>query len=438
MDIPKHNIMILGGGLSGLAASMECQAPIYEAADRAGGVGASDTVDGFTFDRGIHVLNTKEKKFLGFLEGLGLDMGIRTRVAHIYSHGCYTAYPFQVNTAGLPIKLRMRCLWGYLRRGKNPAPENYADWMRKTIGDGFADTFLIPYSEKFWGVHPREMTYEWTGTKVPKANTMQVLRGALWNQRTAVGSNASFHYPENGPGYGAIGKAIEQRAGEIHIDHCAVNIDTDARVVTFDNGLKAAYEVLISTIPLPALTRITSSAPERVRQAAAKLRTNSILVVNLGIAREDLSDKHWIHFPEPDICFFRLSFPKNLDASTVPPGQAAVSVEVAYSEKRPINRDTIVERVIEDLKRTGILRDDDQVVTRHTHDIPYGYCIYDKARKPSIRTIRDWLDTVNIVPAGRYGLWSYFWSDEAIVSGQKSAVRARKQLTAMSVGGGSD
>src|ERR1035441_9950345 len=42
-----------------------------------------------------------------------------------------------------------------------PKPANYQEWMHSTLGKGFADIFLTPYSEKFWTVHPREMTFEW-------------------------------------------------------------------------------------------------------------------------------------------------------------------------------------------------------------------------------------------------------------------------------------
>jgi hypothetical protein len=42
-------------------------------------------------------------------------------------------------------------------------------------------------------------------------------------------------------------------------------------------------------------------------------------------------------------------------------------------------------------------------------------------RKASVRTIRDWLKCHGIITAGRYGLWSYFWSDEAMMSGIRAA-----------------
>ena len=47
-------------------------------------------------------------------------------------------------------------------------------------------------------------------------------------------------------------------------------------------------------------------------------------------------------------------------------------------------------------------------------------------RKESVRTIHDWLKSIDVIPSGRYGLWTYFWSDEAILSGRKAADTAMK------------
>lgn len=428
MTNAQHDIAILGGGLAGLAASMESKAPVFEAADRVGGVGSSDHADGFVFDRGIHVLNTKSPKVLRFLNEIDVEMAPRQRVADIYSHGVFTAYPFQINTAGLPLSLRFRCVVAYLMRGKNPEPTNYAEWMYKTIGKGFADTFLIPYSEKFWGISPSEMTFEWTSTKVPKSSPWQVLIGSVVNRYAAVGSNAVFHYPVHGGGYGTISSAMQKRGGRIFCKHRVVEVDVDGQTVTFDNGGRFDYRILVNTIPLPELIGTIPQAPDDIRDAAGRLRTNSILVVNIGIGRANISNKHWIHVPDKDFSFFRMSFPSNFDSSLAPPGTSSISAEVAYVPGQKPNVERTVDRVIADLRRMGLVRKDDPIVTTHTYDIPYGYCIYDADRKSSVRTIRSWLDSKDILTCGRYGLWSYFWSDEAINSGRNNAAKAMKRL----------
>src|SRR5271165_1082696 len=264
-------VVILGGGLAGLTASLYCGAPVYEAENIAGGAALSDSTDGFVFDRGIHVLQSKNRVILELLSELGISFASYSRKASIYSHGRYTAYPFQVNTAGLPMGLRARCVRDFLWRDRHKEPTNYEEWMYRNLGTGFAETFLIPYSEKFWTVHPREMTWEWTGGRVPQPTTSQVLRGALWNKQTPIGTNANFRYPQGGAGYGAIAEALLKRTGPVQLGYRATRLDTVNKQITFSNGDSVHYDLLISTIPLPELIRICPDAPAEVRDACSRL-----------------------------------------------------------------------------------------------------------------------------------------------------------------------
>ena len=157
--------------------------------------------------------------------------------------------------------------------------------------------------------------------------------------------------------------------------------------------------------------------------AAARLWTNSIFVVNLGIRRPNISNRHWVHFPESDVLFFRISYPHTFGTGVVPEGMSSISAEIAYSARAPLDKASAVQRTIDDLRRVGAMAKDDEVVVTATHDIPFAYCVYDLERKRSLHLIRDWLRSVDIEPTGRYGLWTYFWSDEAMLSGKKAAER---------------
>ena len=423
---PAQPLVILGGGLAGLAASLASRAPVYEADEAPGGVAASDREEGYAFDRGIHVLQTRNARILKLLEESGVELNEHRRRAFIYARGVYTPYPFQVNTAGMPLSVRARCVWDFLRRDRRAQPRNYEEWMYASLGRGFAETFLIPYSEKFWTVHPREMTHEWTGNRVPQPSTLQVLRGALWARQTRIGTNVDFRYPRSAPGYGAVGEALARRAGPLRCGKRAIGLDLGRRTVRFADGTSVRFERMISTIPLPELVRLCTEAPPEVRAAAAKLRTNSILVVNIGVARPNLSDWHWAHYPEKEVSFFRISFPCNFADNVAPRGVSTISAEVAYSPARPLDIDATVRQVLADVVKVRVLRGDDRVVYTGTRNVRYAYCIYDFERKAAVRLLRDWLQRYDVVPAGRYGLWTYFWSDEAMMSGLQAAERLMK------------
>src|SRR5215472_11064029 len=131
-SVRRVDIAILGGGLAGMSALLFTGAPVFETENDGGGVAASDKIDGFTFDRGIHVLQTNNSEILKLLDELGVEFTICNRSAHIYAFGKYTAYPFQVNSTNLPLIRRIRCVWEYLRRNTNPDPTNYQQWIYRT------------------------------------------------------------------------------------------------------------------------------------------------------------------------------------------------------------------------------------------------------------------------------------------------------------------
>jgi protoporphyrinogen oxidase len=418
------NTLVLGGGVAGLSAAYFSGAAVYEAAPVLGGVASSKQIDGFSFDYGIHVLQTEQESLLDQLAKWNVSFDHRRRHAMVYSHGTYTPYPFQINTAGLPLRLRLQCLWHYFRRDKNAESDNYREWINHNIGKGFADTFLIPYSQKFWTVDPAEMTCDWTNNRVPETSIWQVLRGAVISTQSNAGTNAKFRYPNHGTGYGALPDGMAGSVPNAFVNHRATCIDTDRYIVEFNNGATCLeYETIISTIPLPDLIKIIPQAPDEVREAAQDLKANSIYVVNLGIDRPEISPSHWIHYPEPDISFFRISFPHNMGQGLVPENKSAISAEVAYSPSSPLDKSNIIDRVVEDLHRTGILKQQDKIILTDTMDIRFAYPIYDLNRKKNLRTINAWLEQVGIHPAGRYGLWAYLWSHESILSGKQVGLK---------------
>jgi len=135
-----------------------------------------------------------------------------------------------------------------------------------------------------------------------------------------------------------------------------------------------------------------------------------------------------VHFPEKELSFFRISFPHNLGNNVTPPGMSSISVEVAYSVEQPVDRETIVQRVIDDLIKVGLLDRSDPIVFTSTRDIRYAYCIHDFARKDAVRLVRSWMLQHDVVPTGRYGFWNYFWSHEALMSGLQAGEKAAKEL----------
>lgn len=425
----NKQIIILGAGLAGLSAAYHGKMCVYEKDDMAGGMCVSPKTKGYTFDLGIHVLHSKNSYVLGLLQrDLKVKFNEQKRVGRIHSFDRLTRYPFQANTFGLPIPIVKECLVSYIKaytkkkEGVSIKNDNYEDWIISTFGKGVAKHFMIPYSDKFWTVPAKELTTDWLDVRIPMPTLDEVVEGALTEQNKEFGPNAIFRYPMRN-GISAIPGAFLKKGLNVTFNKRAIKIDTKRKKIKFSDGTEQAYNILISTIPLPELVQLID-APESITKAADQLKYNSILCVNLGIDRNKLTDKHWIHYPEAKYSFCRMSFLKNFSPHLTPKGKSSISAEVSYSKYRKIDKETIVDTVIKDIVKAKVLKKSDKIEMIDVIDIKYGYVIYDHNRKKNLSKIKRYLKNKSIIVGGRYGSWEYQWMDNAILDGKRAAEEA--------------
>jgi len=417
--------IILGGGLSGLSACYHGNGIIYEKLNETGGQAKSHVESEFTFDEGIHVMHTKNQYILDLMEELDVGMDVRERNAWIVSHNSITRYPFQANTYGLPVEIVKDCVLGFVenRFTNKEDIKNYEDWLYFMFGEGIANHFMIPYCQKFWGVAAKDLTTDWVNVRHPKPSVEEVVAGSLMDQSKGFGINAVYRYPKLN-GYGNIGKCLANKCKDRIITGMkATQINVQKREIKFNNENFIPYNKILSSLPLPELIKIIPDAPEEVRDAVSKLRTNSMFVVNIGVNRETVSEKNWIYYLEKEYPFVRVSFPSNQSDNVAPAGMSSISAEIAYGNENPLSKDRskISDDVISKLIEIDILKEEDEIVYLKTVDIKYAYVIFDKNRTTATKIVHDYLSKFDIIPFGRYGLWKYLWSDEAILSGKKAA-----------------
>ena len=195
------------------------------------------------------------------------------------------------------------------------------------------------------------------------------------------------------------------------------------------NGQRFHYHHLISTMPLPQLVKmIGSAAPEAVREAASGLQHISVRCINLGINRANLTEKHWIYYPE-DTIFHRIFVQGNASPHCNPPGGFGLTCEISYSQWKPlpVDGEELIARCIADCIRVGIFTAEDIVLTANMVNMPYAYVIYDHARATNVATVKNWLAQHNILLAGRYSEWEYYNSDHAFIAGKKAAEMVLKE-----------
>jgi len=424
-------ILSVGAGLAGLSTAYHLGNQPYRVMEKeqeAGGLCRSYQVDGFTFDMTGHLLHFRQAEIKALVERLLVGrLEKHSRRSFIYSHRTYTEYPFQVNTHGLPPEVVRECLLGFIATLTSPAmtpPEerSFKAWILDNLGEGMAKHFMVPFNEKLWQVSLDELTSDWVSWLVPKPELKDVINGALGIKDKAFGYNPSFLYPSQG-GIGVLPQSFLPGVKEIVYGSELVEVDTARRRATFSDGRVEEYATLVSTIPVPELVRRCTDLPQTIRDASAGLRCVSVYNVNLGVARERVSDHHWIYFPEPDYPFYRAGFPMNFSPSLGRPGCSSLYVEMSHQPTERLPPAEVIRRVRVGLEQAGIVRSDDDIVVADVKDIRYAYVLFDRHRARALPAILEELTRRGIHSIGRYGRWEHTSMEDAIAQGKALAER---------------
>ena len=125
--------------------------------------------------------------------------------------------------------------------------------------------------------------------------------------------------------------------------------------------------------------------------------------------------------------FHRVSVQGNASPHCNAPGGFGLTCEITYSPTMPLPCDGqyLIDLCIADCIRVGLFTRADRVAVANQVDMPYAYVVYDHARKESVETIRRWLESHDVMLAGRYSEWEYYNSDHAFIAGKKAAEAAQ-------------
>lgn len=429
-------ILILGGGLAGLSTAYFLKHPwrLIEKTDRVGGLIKTESIEGFLFDPTGHWLHLRDPEIKKLVTETWLPGQLVTlqRKAAIFSRGVFTRFPYQVNTYGLPPEVVSENLIGFVeahfgekgRELREREPRNFAEFILRHLGEGFAKNFMIPYNRKLWTVDPSELSAAWCGRFVPKPTLKEVVDGALGVGADTIGYNASFLYPREG-GIETWAKAMlaSLQGGEVQVKVEPTAIDWKARRMALSDGRALTYGQLVSTISLPGLVALLAKGdagvPEEVLAASRKLRATIVTYVSVGVSTPNRQPWHWIYLPESDFRTYRIGSPSAVYAPLSPPGTSSFYVE--YSHHGELSPADCERYALEDLLRAQMIHRAEDVRFAKATEIPNAYVLYDEQYGPAKKTILEFLDHAGILTAGRYGQWEYSSMEDAVLAGRACA-----------------
>lgn len=434
MSASPPPVVVLGAGLTGLAAAYHLRTPclLAERESIVGGHARSRRRQGHTFDvtgHWLHLRDPRTRRLLADISPADAWVEVERRTS-IFAHGARVPYPFQANLHGLPLEVVRECLVEFIAAreaaavGAQESPRTFAEFAEARFGRGIARHFFVPYNRKLWGAAFDRLDASWVDRYVPTPTVSQVVGGALGLPQEGLGYNARFLYPRAG-GIDALPRglsaAIEARApGTIRRGCAAEEVDVRGRRVKLSGQADwQPYSALISTLPLPELIARIADVPAEVREAAAALKWIGWRYLDLASKRPAPADYHWVYVPSPALPFFRVGVYSNAVASMAPLGASSLYVELS-DRAGPVDLAAIAEGLVE----VGALAERGDIAFTDLREIEYAYVVFDDDHGPATALLHRWLASVGIRSCGRYGAWIYNSMEDSMIQGIEAAAWA--------------
>jgi protoporphyrinogen oxidase len=415
----RKEVLVLGAGMTGLAAGFASGWPVFEAEASAGGICSSyyvrardvrrlgvtpDDGEAYRFEiGGGHWIFGGDPVLSRFIRSL-TPVKSYERLSSVFfpEWNLYVPYPLQNHLSYLPQEIRVKALTEMLT-GPKGNPKTMADSLHQSFGTTLTEMFFGPFHELYTaGLWTRIAPQD--GYKTP-VDAALAIRGA--SERTpAVGYNATFLYPEQG--LNTLSLRLADQC-DIHYNKRVVQVDVSGKEVLFEDGSAIMYDRLISTLPLNKMLALTGLRLEDANEDPY----TSVLVLNLGAIRGSRCPlDHWIYLPNTRAGFHRVGFYDNVDPSFLPRSsqgsndRVSIYVERAYAGgQKPSEQEiqTYADEVVRELQEWKFIGDA-EVVDPTWIEVAYTWSWPGSQwRAQALRR----LEENDIIMMGRYGKWTF-------------------------------
>lgn len=417
MTRTRVKYLVIGGGISGLAFAGRLGSDdllLCEAEQELGGYCRTVRRSGFTWDYSGHFFHFRHPEIERYLVERMDDPEILRieRRSAIRIRDRYVDFPFQKNIHQLPKEDFLACLLDlYFREPREE--RNFYDMLFSRFGRSICEMFLIPYNEKLYATDLRLLDRDAMGRFFPHADFDDVMRHI--RAPTGTGYNQTFTYARGGAVEYVKALQKDVPPGSIALGERVVSVDLDGKIAETDRRT-VEFDVLVSSCPFDQLLSMCGVEFDR-----DVYRANEVEVFNLGFDRKGPEGIHWIYYPEREISFYRVGFYDNIF------GDPRMSLYVELGRPRggtPADADATLARVLEDLRRVGVV-DGHELVDFHRVVLDPAYVHITEASIRDVREKREALAERGVYSIGRYGAWTYCSIEDNIVEAWELA----RQLT---------
>jgi protoporphyrinogen oxidase len=419
----QRKTIILGGGMTGLAAGIVSGAQVFEASDEPGGICSSyyippgqkrrlssppDNNETYRFEiGGGHWIFGGEPDIVSFIENYtAVKAYERDSSVLLKNMDINVPYPIQDHleyfSSTLSDKIRLEM------NGKDKVSTTMKEWLEQTFGPTLCGIFFFPFHELYTaGIYSSIAPQDVYKSPVNKKETGK--------NKLPSGYNTRFVYPEKG--LDALSRAMAADC-EIKFNKKVVKIDVEVKRILFSDGSNTEYDYILSTLPLNRMAEMAGLSID-----CPPAPYTSVLVLNIGAEKGSrCPDAHWIYTPESIAGFHRMGFYSNVDRSFLPASlkeansHISIYVERAFEGgcKPGVNDiELYTKSVIKELKEYRYIKEI-SVVDPTWIDIAYTWNRPGSTWKEQCIKI---LGEHDIFQAGRYARWNFMGIADSIREG---------------------
>jgi protoporphyrinogen oxidase len=440
-------IGIIGAGVSGISSAIllekysnhSIKPTILESESSIGGHSSSFYIDGFTFDKGPHILFSKDQEILDFLvKALGENVVKSKRNSRVYIDSNYVLYPLENNLHSISPKLASDIIIEILslsdRLDLLSKPKNLDEWFRLNFGDILTELYFKPYNEKIWNIDFKKLSMLWAD-RIPLPSKEDIIRGAIGDVRDGYVHQLYFYYPMMG-GYSAIPNSlIKHFSGSLELN-CPIDkiLIKNSKIKVKTKQSEMEYDSLISTMPVKNLIEIVDGVDSEIVRLCKELIVNPMYILSFGFKGEIGHTMSASYYADPKYLVNRVSFPKNFSATTCPLDSYSVQAEITLKQGSSSDRyenQFLIDDTLKMLKETSAIPENAIPLFSKVDFFENAYVVYDVDYEHKIDIIKKYFEEKNIYLLGRFGSHNYLNVDGCVIESKKLVEKLLNQKVSL-------